>query len=66
MNKSHSPPAAAQPDSEVENGAGERALILHTSQLVDLIVPNAAGRADELADLAQRATQYAVRARGDG
>src|SRR5689334_2888628 len=47
-------------------GAGQGVLVLHTTLLGDLIVPNAAGRTDELADLAHRATQYAVRARGDG
>src|SRR5215212_11673762 len=49
-----------------ENGAGEGSLVLHTSLLGELVIPDGAGRADELEDLAQRATQYAVRARGDG
>jgi hypothetical protein len=30
------------------------------------VIPDGAGRADELAALTERATQYAVRARGDG
>src|SRR5215212_3062764 len=49
-----------------ENGAGEGALVLHTSLLGELVIPDGAGPAAELADLAARATQYAVRARGDG
>jgi hypothetical protein len=34
--------------------------------LGDLVVPDGAKRAHELEDLARRATQYAVRTRGDG
>jgi integrase len=48
------------------SGAEEGTLVLHTSLLGELVIPGGAGRAAELADLAARATQYAVRARGDG
>jgi integrase len=52
--------------ADQHDGAGQGALVLHTTLLGDLIVPDGAGRAHELEDLARRATQYAVRARGDG
>src|SRR5215217_745100 len=58
-------PAATETDA-TGSGAGEGSLVLDTTLLGPLLIPDGAGRADELADLAQRATQYAVWARGDG
>ena len=40
--------------------------MLNTTLPGPLVIPDGAVRAAELADLAARATQYAVRARGDG
>jgi hypothetical protein len=42
--------------------AGEGALVFDTTLLGPLVIPDGAGRAAELADLAARATHYAVRA----
>src|SRR5215213_10282574 len=66
MNELHSASPEAVPESDAGNKTGEGALVLHTSLLGQLVIPNGAGRTDELEDLAKRATQYAVRARGDG
>jgi hypothetical protein len=48
------------------NGAGQGDFVLETSLLGKLAIPHAAGREEELAELAARAAQYAVRARGGG
>src|SRR5215212_3388785 len=53
-------PNAASDDATHDSGAGQWALVPHTSLLGELVIPHGAGRADELEDLAQRATQYAV------
>src|SRR4051794_41266004 len=66
MSKPYSAPAEAGPDSDTADGAGAGALVLHTFLLGELVIRDGAGRAAELADLAARATHYAVRARGDG
>jgi integrase len=52
--------------ADQNGGAGEGALVLDTTLLGPLVIPDGAGRATELADLAARATRYAVRARGEG
>jgi hypothetical protein len=59
MNEPHDAPAAAGLDSDTgaEDGAGEGALVLHTSLLGELVIPSRAGHVDKLVDLAQRATR---------
>jgi len=54
------------PADAAGNEAGKGALVLDTPLLGPLVIPDGAGRAAELADLAARAIHYTVRARGDG
>ena len=57
------PPAPAAADATPR---APGSLILQTSLLGPLTIPDGAGRAGELEDLSRRAAVYATRARGDG
>jgi len=61
VNEPHSTLTDAGQGRDTGDRAEERALVLHTSLLGELVIPDEAGRADGLADLARRATQYATR-----
>jgi site-specific recombinase XerD len=59
--------AAALPAPEpASHATPSGSLILHTTLLGPLTVPDGAGRAAELEELSRRAAVYATRARGDG